>query len=365
MTEPSRRDVFATRLGTMKATWVGDELAHLSFLGENEDLKPDRKTSQLGRDVQAHFHGQSRDFSSLAIHHADLSAFAQTVYRAARDIPSGKVQTYGEIAKRIGKPGASRAVGTALGNNPILLVIPCHRVLASSGGLGGFSAPGGLLTKELMLAAEGYGVESLWENDELAKAHDRLLGCPRLGPVVKRVGPCELSPLYPDTPFGALARAVLYQQLATSAARAIEKRVKGLGSAPFPTASELNSMEFETLRKAGVSGPKIATLKRLAEATLDGTLQPELLHRLPNQHVESQISAIKGLGNWSARMFLLFHLGRRDIWPVKDLGIRKGFQKLFVTKGLPQPDIMERKSRPWKPYRSLASWYLWRSLELD
>lgn len=359
MTDHSEES-FPTRLGVMKLTRKQGRVVSLVFA--DQPVSPSR--SVLAERIQNHLSGQPQDFGDVELDLSSLSAFSRSVYEEARKLKSGQTTTYGQLAGAIGKPRGAQAVGGAMGRNPILLLIPCHRVLGSQGSLGGFSAPGGTATKELLLAAEGYGTESLWSEGEMKRAKDHLSACSKLGPVVAAVGECTLEPLYPTSPFGALARAVLYQQLATSAARAIENRVKKLGSQPFPTPLELQNLSHETLREAGVSGPKIATLKRLAQATLRGELRPDRLYLSPNSRVEAEVSKIKGLGAWSARMFLLFHLGRRDIFPVKDLGIRKGVQALFSLDALPAPGYMERKARQWAPYRSLASWYLWRSLEL-
>ncbi len=207
-------------------------------------------------------------------------------------------------------------------------------------------------------------IASLWDEGEMERATAHLRADPLLGPVVSAVGPCPLQPLYPDQPFAALARNVLYQQLAGSAARAIEDRVRALGSEPFPNPQELLALSDEALRGAGVSRPKIAALRALSSAVLEGTLGVEGLSRLPDHEVVEQVTQVKGLGSWSAEMFLLFHLGRRDLLPEKDLGIRKGFAHVFEAAELPDPAQMGIWAEPWRPYRSLASWYLWRSLEL-
>lgn len=344
----------------MEARWQDGRLETLSFSSPKESSSD----SCFSQKVQKHLAGTPQDFSAVDLHLVNVSSFAQAVYRSARSIPLGQTTSYGELADSLGKPGAARAVGTALGRNPTLLVVPCHRVLSSNGQLGGFSAPGGVQTKEMMLAAEGFGVESLWSPGEMDKGLAHLMKCPRLGPVIEQVGPCRLEPSFPNYPFASIARSVLYQQLAGSAAAAIEERVRALGSEPFPSASELLEMPQESLRQAGVSRPKIATLKRLAKAVTEGRLQPERFASMPNSAVVAQVSSVKGLGRWTARMVLLSHLGRRDIFPVTDLGIRKAVQRLFGTRDLPSPTYMERKSKPWRGYRSLASWYLWRSLEL-
>lgn len=358
----ARIERYRTRLGLFEARWEGEKLAHLYLHQHPDDSTHDN--TELGRKLTAHLSGKPQDFRDLPLKTDGLSDFSQQVYRAAQAIPSGHTLTYLELAKKLGKPGAVRAVGGALGKNPFLLVVPCHRILAAGGKLGGFSAPGGGDTKQLLLAAEGWRTESLFDPGQMSEGEAFLRSCPKLGPIVERVGPCPLQPLYPGSPFAALARAVLYQQLAGSAARAIENRVKKLGSEPFPTAGELSEMPFDCLRGAGVSGPKIATLKALAQAVIEGDLQPDILHLLPDAQVEHEVSQVKGLGPWSAQMFLMFHLGRRDVFPVKDLGIRKGVQLLTGTSELPGPEPMHKLAKRWAPYRTLASWYLWRSLEI-
>ncbi len=346
----------------MRAAWQGGELLSLTLEPDAEsDTTP---PSEFARRIQRHLSGESQDLREVPLHLNDVSSFARKVYRAAQEIPPGQVRTYGELAQALDSPGGTRAVGTALGRNPFLLVVPCHRVVGAGGNQGGFSAPGGLATKRRFLALEGYGVESLWDSDELEEGRRYLVKQARLGAIVEAVGPCPLQPLYPDQPFAALARNVVYQQLAGSAAQAIERRVQALGSVPFPSPGEMLALPDESLRQTGLSGPKISALRALSKAVLEGTLDVERLRWLPDDMVVEEVSKIKGLGSWSAEMFLLFHLGRRDLLPVKDLGIRKGFQRLFQSRELPTPSQMQRWSKPWRPYRSLACWYLWRSLEL-
>lgn len=345
----------------MEAQWREGRLARLVLSPQARPVDS-ASCSPLARRVQAHLRGEIQDFRDTPLEMDGLTPFAQRVYRAAQEVPAGRVSSYGELARALESPGATRAVGSALGKNPFLLVVPCHRVLGGQG-MGGFSAPGGVATKSLMLAAEGYGVESLWSPGEMEAGTALLRADRRLGPVVEMVGPCPLQPLYPDHPFAALARNVLYQQLAGSAARAIEARVKALGAAPFPGPEELLALSETDLRGAGLSSAKISALRALSQAVLEGFLKVEELRLLPDSMVVHEVSKVKGLGSWTAEMFLLFHLGRRDLLPVKDLGIRKGFGKLYGLAELPEVTKMERWAKPWRPYRSLASWYLWRSLE--
>lgn len=352
---------FPTRLGSMEATWEDGVLTSMGFSSEPSQSAT---LTPFARSVQDHFEGGTQDFTGIQLDTSSLSEFTCEVYRATRAIPAGQVKTYGEIATAIGRPGSARAVGAALGRNPFLLIVPCHRVTASGGSMRGFSAPGGVRTKELMLACEGFGVESLWCPKEMERALDQLSACPLLGPVTDAVGPPTLTPLLPHHPFGALVRSVLYQQIATAAASAIQKRVERFGDGELPTAQVLADLDEDELRKAGVSTPKRQTLKRLAEATLSGSLRPQELHLLPNSVVIEEITKIKGLGPWSAQMFLLFHLGRRDIFAPTDLGIMRAVQRLLKKDAPLSATEMMRAAKRWAPYRSLASWYLWRSTEL-
>jgi DNA-3-methyladenine glycosylase II len=182
---------------------------------------------------------------------------------------------------------------------------------------------------------------------------------PRLGALIKRVGVCRLAESRRRDPFVGLVRVVLAQQLSAKAAETIFNRVVALGGDVF-SAARLLAIEPEALRGAGVSRPKIAYLRDLAERVHDGRLPLESLESMPDTEVIATITAIKGFGQWSAEMFLIFRLNRPDVLPLTDLGIVKGMQKLFGLKRRPAPRTMLRLAEPWRPYRSVASWYLWR-----
>jgi DNA-3-methyladenine glycosylase II len=184
---------------------------------------------------------------------------------------------------------------------------------------------------------------------------------PRLSALIKRVGPCGLPAARTREPFGALVRAILSQQLSGKAADTIHGRVLTLvgGQAGLVPAALL-AVDPPALRLAGVSGPKISYLRDLAQRVHDGRLDLPALEDLTDEEVIVAITAVKGLGRWSAEMFLMFRLNRPDIFPVADLGIVKGVQKLFGMKRRPKPRTMERLAEPWRPYRSVAAWYLWR-----
>lgn len=184
---------------------------------------------------------------------------------------------------------------------------------------------------------------------------------PRIGAVMKRVGRCGLPDHRSHEPFAALVRVIASQQLSGKAADTIFGRVVALAGGPGAlTPDRVKALEATALRAAGLSRPKISYLYDLAEHVLDGRLDLHALDGHPDEEVLAAITAVKGLGRWSAEMFLMFRLNRPDIFPVGDLGIVKGMQKLHGMKRRPSPRTMERLAEPWRPYRSVASWYLWR-----
>jgi DNA-3-methyladenine glycosylase II len=184
---------------------------------------------------------------------------------------------------------------------------------------------------------------------------------PRLGAVIKRVGPCKLTESRTRDPFASLVRVIMSQQLSGKAAETIFGRVAALAQpAGGLTPHSVRALDATALRGAGVSRPKISYLYDLADHVGDGRLDLHALDGHPDEEVIARITAVKGLGRWSAEMFLMFRLNRPDILPVGDLGIVKGIQRLFEMKRRPSERTMTRLAEPWRPYRSVASWYLWR-----
>jgi DNA-3-methyladenine glycosylase II len=167
----------------------------------------------------------------------------------------------------------------------------------------------------------------------------------------------------PGDAYGALLRSIVGQQLSTKAARTIYERLTALFGDRAPTPRELLDVDPERLREAGLSRAKVAYLRDLAEHVEDGELDLEHLAELESEEVAEQLIAIKGLGQWTVDMFLIFHLGRPDILPVGDLGIRRAVQIAYDLEELPKPAELERIAEPWRPWRSLACLYLWRSLD--
>lgn len=302
------------------------------------------------------------DLASIPIDVSRMPPFFQKVYDVMRSIPPGQTTSYGALAQQLGSPGAARAVGQAMGRNPLPLIIPCHRVLAAGGKAGGFSAFGGLVTKQHLLAIESKASLDPAQAVDYLKAKD-----PVLGQLIDRVGPCRLVPKHGPSVFAALAEAIVYQQLHGKAAATIFARFRSLyPEGAFPTPAEVLRTPEESLRAAGLSRSKMLSLLDLADHIQRGAL-PEMaeLAQMSDEAVIEALTQVRGIGPWTAEMLLIFDLGRLDILPVTDYGVRKGFALTFRKRDLPSAETLMRHGERWKPFRSLASWYLWRAVDLD
>jgi O-6-methylguanine DNA methyltransferase len=327
--------------------------------------------------IGALLRGEASDLSTVALDMERVPPFHRRVYEAARAIGPGATLSYGEIATRIGSPGAARAVGQALGRNPFAIVVPCHRVLAAGGKAGGFSAKGGITTKLRILSIEGAKAAaavqaSLFEGDgrfgfdpAVAVEHLRASDA-ALARLIDAVGPFRMQLAATQSLFVALAQAIVYQQLNGKAAATIFSRVCAL----FPrahlglTPEGILRASDEKLRGAGLSRSKLLSIRDLARKSSDGEV-PTLaeVHRMESEAIIERLTAVRGIGRWTVEMLLMFRLGRPDVLPADDYGIRKGFALTFRKRELPTRKDLERRGARWRPYRTVASWYLWRAVE--
>lgn len=190
---------------------------------------------------------------------------------------------------------------------------------------------------------------------------------PILGALIDAVGPDGLGDARAGRPadhYGALVRAIVGQQLSTKAARTIYGRLTERYGGRTPTPAELIADDLDELRTAaGLSRAKAAYLRSLAEHVVSGELELERLDEMPDAEVAAELVAVKGLGQWTADMFLMFHLGRPDVLPVGDLGIRRAVERAYALPALPDPAELTEIAEPWRPHRTLACRYLWRSLD--
>jgi DNA-3-methyladenine glycosylase II len=196
-----------------------------------------------------------------------------------------------------------------------------------------------------------------------AVAHLRRVD-PIIGGLIDRVGRVPPGPRTDGTHLGYIARAIVFQQLSGRAAGTIHGRFEALFGGRPPTAEELLRIPDEQLRSAGLSRAKVAYLKDLAQHVVDGALPVDRLHELEDAALLEALTGVKGIGRWTAQMFLLFRLGRPNVLPDLDLGIRKAIQQAYGLRRMPTPQEVLARGAPWSPYASIAAWYLWRSLEL-
>ena len=186
----------------------------------------------------------------------------------------------------------------------------------------------------------------------------------KLARIIREVGSFPTKREKPQHPYQSLLRSIVYQQLAGKAAATIFGRVKALGANGFPSPEEILEFDDAKLRGAGLSRQKIAAVKDLAAKTLDGTVPPlNKLRRMSEAEIHERLVQVRGIGEWSVQMFLMFRLGRPDVLPIKDLGIQKGFQIVYGHRKMPKPEFILKHGERWRPYRSIASWYLWRAVD--
>lgn len=189
---------------------------------------------------------------------------------------------------------------------------------------------------------------------------------PVMAGLIREIGPLSVEKRRRGRPrgdaYGALLRSVIGQQLSVKAAGTIFTRVLELFGGEVPTPQALLGADPQALRAAGLSGRKVEYLQDLARHVLDGELEVDRLDQLPDEVVIEEITAVRGLGVWTAHMFLMFHLERPDVLPVGDLGIRNAVKAAYGLDEPPSPAELERIAEPWRPHRSLACLYLWESL---
>ncbi len=189
---------------------------------------------------------------------------------------------------------------------------------------------------------------------------------PRFAELIARSRKYDVGPRLVVSPFDSLAESIAYQQLSGKAAATIFGRVRAL----YPRRKRLDPAEVlatadQMLRAAGLSGSKTAALKDLATKTLAGIVPTgRALVKMSDEEIIERLTAVRGIGRWTVEMLLIFDLGRPDVWPVDDYGVRKGFAKTFARRKLPTPKQLRKIGKKWRPYRSVAAWYFWRALDL-
>lgn len=321
--------------------------------------------------IRAHFDGTPDPLDAVELDYAAVPLFHRRVYEALRRVLPGATIGYGELAARVGSPGAARAVGQAVAKNPFPIVVPCHRVLAAGGRAGGFSAHGGMETKRRMLALEGVtlavpagAATPVFEAGD-AVAHLTKKDA-RLAKVIAAVGPPRIRLAATQSTFEALTESIVYQQLTGKAAATIHGRLRAMFPRGRVRPAALLAQRDDALQGAGLSRGKMLALRDLAKKTLDGTV-PAIakLHALDDEAIIDRLVTVRGIGRWTVEMLLIFRLGRPDVLPVGDYGVRHGFMLTYGKREMPTPKELASYGERWKPYRTAASWYLWRAVDLQ
>ena len=188
----------------------------------------------------------------------------------------------------------------------------------------------------------------------------------KLARIIDRVGPFRLKTRELSSPFEMLMRSIVGQQLSGKAASAIYGRVLELNKGKPPLPKQILGMENEALRGAGLAYAKVRSIKDLASKTIDGSLPTAAaLKRVPDDEIMNRLVQVKGVGPWTVHMLLIFYLGRPDVLPVGDLGVRKGLRVAYSLEDLPTPTELQEMGEKWRPYRSAASWYLWQAVDAE
>jgi DNA-3-methyladenine glycosylase II len=197
--------------------------------------------------------------------------------------------------------------------------------------------------------------------DRWAPSVDHLVGSdPRWRPLIDRIGPCTLKPRRDR--FGTLVRAIIGQQISSKAAASIDLRLRTLSGNPH-RAEALLAVGEPGLRSVGLSGVKARYVLNLAEAVQSGAFPLDKIGRWSDERIIQSLTAVKGIGVWTAEMFLIFALNRPDVLPVGDLGVRAGMQRYFGLDAPPQPRDCIPLAEPWRPHRTVAMWYIWKLLD--
>jgi len=304
--------------------------------------------------------GQPDGLRDIPVDLSGVSEFSRKVLRALRRVGPGQVVTYSELAVRAGRPGAARAIGRIMGANPVPIIVPCHRCMGADGSLTGFSAAGGTALKARLLFIEGYerdpdhaqGIRHLQKVD------------PKMRRIIAGVGPYLALPDKPRPAYDTLVTAIVHQQLSVKAGQTIAGRVRDLTPGPhYPAPEAMLAFPHETLRACGLSNAKVGYVQDLAARVADGRLKLAALKRMTDDEVIATLTEVKGIGVWSAHMHLIFHLNRLDVLPVGDLGLRMAAAKLYGLDEYATPTQLTEIAEPWRPYRSMGSYYLWRGLD--
>jgi 3-methyladenine DNA glycosylase/8-oxoguanine DNA glycosylase len=382
---PIRYTVFSTNLGWMTIAWseseAGIAIASVALpLLQRERVtknilchfpQAQLKKSKLPADVsklilqvRKHLKGELQSFSDISLDLREIPALHQEIYQQAQKIRPGQSLTNLEFARRWGRKSAGQLVQEAMAQNRFAILVPCHRVLAPPiRKTLSFSVADKLKRRIFQLEADA--VREAWgfpldEAMTVLRKSDR-----RLQKLFRDVGDFTLIPDGRQSPFEALLRSIVYQQLNGRAAGTILSRVQAIYGGRYPTPDQIIETASEKLRAAGLSQNKMLAIRDLAQKANEGVV-PTLrqMRKLSDDEIVERLTSVRGIGRWTVEMLLIFRLGRKDVLPVDDFALRKSIGQLYQLKEMPKPKEFIEIGNKWRPYRTLVSWYLWRALDL-
>jgi methylated-DNA-[protein]-cysteine S-methyltransferase len=372
-----------TRFGPSAVAWSEVGLTRLAF-GRSESVLRERLTgaglAEARRPpfvreaialLRRHLSGRLQDLQGIPLDLDRTPADFRALAVALRETRAGSTLEADALAARLALPGGQARLRRLLSRNPLPVFLPAHRVLGTGGLLGAWG--GGEVLHERLLTLETTAHPALHGLDgtpaslrvEEALSHLRKRD-PVLGELIGRVGDVQLTLRRGQTPYEALARAIVGQQITGRAADAILLRLAAQFRTPgVPPPERIRKASDAQLRAAGLSGGKARAFRDLTAHAMGGGVPSwAVLQRWPDERILDTLTQIHGIGRWTVEMVLLFRLGRPDVLPLGDYGVRKGYARMFTRGRLPSARELQRRGWRWRPFRSVASWYLWRALEL-
>lgn len=347
---------YESPIGTL---WIAEEDQAITYLKFDKGQKDwsaykQNETALIKKtknQLEEYFNGNRNKFTLPIAPHG--TEFQKSVWEALLNIPYGETRSYRDIAIKINNPKAARAVGLANNRNPIAVIIPCHRVIGHDGGLTGYA--GGLDIKQFLLDLEkpnsrqyffSYGEKEL----EYLKSRD-----PILSHAIDKIGHVYRS-VIPDL-YMALLKSIIGQQISTKAQASIWSRIQN--KIPQINPKTIANLSIDEIQAFGMSWRKASYIMEMSTAILNGTLDLDKLNDMTDTEVCSYLTKIKGVGQWTAEMLLIFSLQRPDILSWGDLAIHRGLRMLYSHHEI-TPELFKKYQKLYSPHASVASLYLWK-----
>ncbi len=342
------RKQYDTPIGTVTVTATAKAITGLDFGAVEPETKETPLLAQAHTQLMQYFKGNRKQFYlPLA---PEGTAFQQKVWQALLQIPYACTKSYGDIARAIGEPNASRAVGMANNKNPIPIFIPCHRVIGGNGSLTGYG--GGLDIKEKLLELERSSCTFFpYTEKEMAALCQK---DERMAEAVRRIGKLSFT-MQPDV-FTNICECIVGQQISMKSADTVWQRMLDRFGRIAPETIVMATEE--EIQSCGMYMPKAVNIKHAAEAVLAGEVKLSKLNSMSDEAAAEELKKLPGVGDWTVEMILVFSLGRMDVMPYCDSIMRRGLCSLYGLEQLSKRQFKEYQKR-FSPYGTLACFYLW------